>query len=202
MIKIIKENRKTISISVDRIGDVIVKAPKLLSDTAVSSFIKEKGDWIAKKQQKQAKIREFRDSFDFEKYIYILGEKTLPEQYNMFFSKSHTIGDFEKIYRQNAEMLPEMARKKAEELGLRLNNVKLTHSKRFWGSLDRHQNMKLNYKLIILPQEIVEYVIIHELCHGIQLNHSPKFWAEVKKYCPGYKKIKKALELYAFLLDK
>ena len=100
------------------------------------------------------------------------------------------------------QLLVPMAKNLAKQLNLQLSSVKLTRSHRFWGSLDRHKNMKLNYQLIVLPKELVQYVIIHELCHGVELNHSPKFWAEVKKYCPQYKKRKRELELYSFLLDE
>lgn len=201
MRKIIREKRKTLSISVDRDGNIIVKAPSKIKEADINKFCEEKSSWIEKQQKRQAKICAFKESFDFENYIYILGEKTKPEQINLSYAISKKHKNFDSIYSDLAQMLLPMAKEKAEELDFKLGTVKLTKSKRFWGSLDRQKNMKLNYKLVILPQRLVDYVIIHELCHGVELNHSPKFWELVKNHCPDYKKLKKELELYGFLFD-
>ncbi len=202
MRKILREKRKTISISIDRSGDLIIKTPSTIKESEIDKFCEEKSAWIEKQQQRQKKIREFKDSFDFDNFIYIFGEKTHPEQINLTYAISQKLKNFDSIYTDLAQNLIPMAKEKAKQLNFQLGTTKLTKSKHFWGSLDRQKNMKLNYKLVILPQRLIDYVIIHELCHGVELNHSPKFWALVKSYCPDYKKLKKELELYAFLFDE
>ena len=60
--------------------------------------------------------------------------------------------------------------------------------------------MKLNWKLLILPRNLAEYVVCHELCHSLHMNHQPKFWKAVEKICPDFKTRKKELSKYGFLL--
>lgn len=62
-----------------------------------------------------------------------------------------------------------------------------------WGSCSEHGNLNFNYKLLFLPPRIADYVIIHELCHLAELNHSPRFWSLVGEACPDYKKHRREL---------
>ena len=88
----------------------------------------------------------------------------------------------------------------SNETGLAYNEIKMINSVRVWGSFNTAGIMKLNWKLVLLPVQLIEYVICHELCHGLQMNHSSKFWENVSKICPDYKKHKKELYRYSFLL--
>ena len=65
-----------------------------------------------------------------------------------------------------------------------------------WGSCSSKHNLNFNWKLILAPPEALEYVVIHELCHLIHLNHSERFWAEVKKRMPEYESWKRWLKLH------
>ncbi len=106
-----------------------------------------------------------------------------------------------KLYLSEAEKhLPAMAAEISGQCGLKFLSLKLSNSKRNWGSFDRNGNMKLNFRLVMLPKPLIEYMIIHELCHGVHLNHSKAFWEEVKSHCPDYKKRKKQLDMYSFIL--
>lgn len=69
-----------------------------------------------------------------------------------------------------------------------------------WGSMNNKKEMRLNWKLIILPEKLIEYVIIHELCHIKYLNHSKLFWQEVSKYLPDYKSRRNNLKEYSFIM--
>ena len=77
----------------------------------------------------------------------------------------------------------ELARKNNFEI----NNVRVKDVKTRWGSCSSKRNINLNYKIIMAPKEVIEYVIIHELCHLKQMNHSEKFWKEVSNILPNYK---------------
>lgn len=71
--------------------------------------------------------------------------------------------------------------------------VAIKNQKTCWGSCSEYGNLNFNYKVIFLPEPIMDYVIVHELCHLVELNHSPAFWAHVERVLPDYKERKKLL---------
>ncbi len=72
----------------------------------------------------------------------------------------------------------------AEQYGFRYNSVKITSAKTRWGSCTSKQHLNFSYRLIMTPRDCIDYVIIHELCHLRQMNHSTKFWKEVAAIMP------------------
>jgi predicted metal-dependent hydrolase len=79
----------------------------------------------------------------------------------------------------------------------KLANVSLQHLKSRWGSCSSNANIKLNTALLFTSEEILEYVIIHELCHRVHMNHSSDFWNLVEQHCPNYKDIKKEIKRFS-----
>lgn len=82
----------------------------------------------------------------------------------------------------------ERVRIRAADVGVRPKNITLREQKTKWGSCSSLGNLNFNWKLIMAPPEALDYVVVHELCHLIEMNHSPAFWAQVEKHCPDYKK--------------
>ena len=77
----------------------------------------------------------------------------------------------------------------SRELGLPYKRVLIKRQKTRWGSCSRNGTISLNAKLLFLSPETVNYVMIHELCHRVELNHSPRFWRLVERHCPDYRRI-------------
>ena len=82
----------------------------------------------------------------------------------------------------------------AREMGVGYRRVSIRCQKTLWGSCTAKGNLSFNCLLMLLPEEVIRYVIIHELCHLREMNHSQKFWAEVQKYCPDYRRLRKQLK--------
>ena len=83
-----------------------------------------------------------------------------------------------------------------ETMNVPIQKVKLSLMKSQWGSCAPSGNISLNTALLFVPEELLEYVIIHELAHRVHANHSPRFWKLVEEHCPNYKKHRKALRKY------
>ena len=81
----------------------------------------------------------------------------------------------------------------AEELGFRINRVTIRNQRSRWGSCSSKRNISLNLKLLFVEPEQLRYVLVHELCHTKQMNHSPKFWRLVERFEPDAQRLRKSL---------
>ncbi len=82
---------------------------------------------------------------------------------------------------------PELVSRYANIIGVSYGRVTIRHQKTRWGSCSSKGNLNFNCLLMLAPQDVIEYVVVHELCHIKQMNHSKAFWAEVEKILPDYK---------------
>ena len=76
---------------------------------------------------------------------------------------------------------------------LRFRKVFIKNSKSRWGSCSERGNLNFNYKILFLPHEVQDYLIVHELCHLAHFNHSPQFWAEVARSTPNHRALRRQL---------
>lgn len=203
-IKLIKEKRKTIVLKVIDSNNAVLKVPKTISDKKIEEFLKSKENWLKKTSTRMKDNESFSTDFDFEKFIYLNGKPFVStKEISLEFDKLDSEGKKEEIRKYYLSMfwkLEELADKLSSETGLKYNEIKITDSVRIWGSYNSKRQMKLNFKLLILPENLIEYVIYHELCHSIHMNHKPQFWKDLEKICPNYKALKKELNKYSFVL--
>ncbi len=82
--------------------------------------------------------------------------------------------------------------------GFLVRRVSVKNHKRLWGSCSEKGNLNFNYRIIFLPSRLADYIIVHELCHLAELNHSPKFWALVSATMPEYLRLRRELRQYRF----
>ena len=196
--KIIKSNRKSISIQVTFDGELIVRAPYFCSEKAVDDFINRKANWIIKKRiealSSQYKPVEIQD----EKHIVILccdyeikltnNKKCEIVGNNLFVpsqnSKQILINFLKAIANSKLE---NRVRQIATSFGFSYSKISISTSKSCWGSCNQKNELRFTYKLMLCPAEIVDYIILHELCHTKVKSHSKSFWKLVQQTYPNYK---------------
>lgn len=172
--KIIYSNRKTISLSVSNELLVIVRAPKNASKKYINDFVLKHEDWIKNQIEIKKKINANR---------VILSDLQI-----------------EQVKKDAKILLTSRVLHFEEIMGVKSTGVKITSAKRQWGSCSGKNSLCFSYKTSLLPIELVDYVVVHELAHIIEKNHSAKFYAVVEKYLPDYKmRIAKIQEIGRFL---
>ncbi len=101
----------------------------------------------------------------------------------------------EQWYRtEAAKLIYDIAEKLSYKTGIGYRRISIRGQKTRWGSCSRKKNLSFNWKLIMAPEPVVEYVVIHELLHLREMNHSKRFWELVAQYCPGWREKKKWLK--------
>ncbi len=165
-IEIIKSNRKTIAIEVRTDLRVIVRAPKRASNREIMKFVEQKQDWIAK-HLAQMQIRY---------------EEVWRRKEELF-----TDDDIRKMKDEAKKIIPDRVKYYADIMGVTFGKITIKNQKTRWGSCSSKGNLNFNCLLMLTPERVRDYVVIHELCHLRQMNHSKLFWAEVEKVMPDYK---------------
>ena len=163
---IIRIDRKTIAIQIQPDGNVVVRAPKRMRMEEIKRFVESKAEWIEK---------------------HLLNRTTFNQ---------------EKLTDQEMKMLREKARAVVTEkvqyyaplIGVTYNQIAIRAQHTRWGSCSSKGNLNFNCLLALVPMEVLDYVVVHELCHRKELNHSDRFWNEVAKILPDYKCRKKWLK--------
>lgn len=212
-IQIIRKKRKTLTIRISDKGEVIVSCPLTYSDKDVKKIIEQKQNWI---NNALIKVNEkFKRNELFYSYSKIL---FFGKEYNVVFrenslwigdrrisnsrSNSNIINILKKwLHEQAKTYLNAFLTQLSTQTGINYKNFSLISARKKWGSCDNHGEIRLNYKLIMLKPEYIQYVCIHELCHIKHLNHSKNFWTTVEKFCSNYKKIREQMKEFSFCLE-
>ena len=212
-------NRKNISIKIDRKGKLIVSAPKNADLDKVFNFVKQKEKWITEKQtQILSTLNLNSDLINYEEVLFlgkkypvifiknqteiVLTETALCVPISLNFSRERIIKQLKHFYISNAEViLIDRAKELLKYLNLSCKSISIINSKAKWGMCDSNKNIYLNYKLMFLSHNLIDYVILHEITHLIELNHSQNFYNELKKVLPNYKQYQQKLKKCGFLLN-
>ena len=212
--KIIRSHRRSMALIISDKGELVVRAPMRLSYDRIYSFIKEKEKWILTKQKEVENKNLINSDVLTNKNIVFLGTK-----YKVVYMEG-----IKKIELSEKEILIPIAFKGvsaklkqwftkhakkilverleffANVMQLDYAGVTICNSKTKWGSCDSNRNIKLNFRLIMLPHKTLDYVIVHELSHILEMNHSKEFYKIVSAIMPSYKLHQKILKENNYLL--
>lgn len=207
--EIVRSKRKTLAMTVDKNGRVIVRAPLKYPIEEIERFVGSKSEWLEKhtsaaNDRNSERIRrlsappealpflgELVSVVNEQPYGYSDGCFKLPENRSL----ESLIPYLRKLYMNIAkETLAKRTALLADRMNIRINAVKINSAKTRWGSCSAQKNINLSWKLIAADSKLIDYVIVHELCHTMHMNHSPSFWAEVERYIPDYIERREALK--------
>ncbi len=215
-----RTTRRTVSLKISADG-LVIHAPKRISQTHLESLLLAKADWIGKKlaaHKEKAQANKI-DAIQWQngEPLLLLGNdisleikqdarnKTLTFATGVLTVMQTNINDTTTIQRKviqwyQKQAMPDFARRLevlSAKLGVATPQLFLTNAKSRWGSCNNRQQIRLNWRLMLAPPHIINYVICHELAHLKEMNHSAKFWAVVASIYPDYKQAEKDLKIWS-----
>lgn len=159
-----KARRMRLTIYCD--GSLVATVPRRYSPETLESFILEKAEWILRKI-------EYFQGFENKSFW-----KNDPADYEKYKNEALALA-LRRVYYFN------------QFYGHNCANISIRNQKTRWGSCSRNGNLSFNYKIVFLPPHLADYIIVHEICHLRQFNHSADFWALVEKTIPNYRDLRR-----------
>ena len=159
-VNLIRCRRKSVGIQIERSGEITVRAPLRMPEAEIMKVLESKRSWIEKTLQK-VELREQEPKL--------------------------TRAEVDALADQALKVIPPKVAERAKQIGVTYGRITIRNQKTRWGSCSAQGNLNFNCLLMLCPEDVIDYVIVHELCHRKELNHSPRFWAEVERVLPDYK---------------
>lgn len=158
--RVIRSDRKSVSIRVSPDGVVEVRCPRWMPEPQIREVVQKHRGWIQTHLEKAAQI------------------PRLPP---------FTVEEVERMADEALQVIPPRVKHFAQLLGVRVGRITVRNQLTKWGSCSSKGNLNFNCVLVLSPPEVLDYVVVHELCHRKHMDHSPAFWTEVAKLIPDYK---------------
>ncbi len=173
-VTIIRSNRKTVAIQINPDLSLTVRAPMYASQREIERILKEKEGWIRKH------IEQIREREAYSKEMQESQGKSANRDYL-------TNEEIHKLAENALEYIPGRVHYFAKQISVTYGKITIRNQRTRWGSCSSKGNLNFNCLLMLTPPDVIDYVVVHELCHRKEMNHSKKFWAEVEKTLPNYK---------------
>ena len=161
---LIRSDRSTCQIQVKRDGSVVVRAPRRMPERDIMRFVSEKEAWIENALRKVAAAKESSDA-----------------------AEPLSDADIKALADRALDHIPGRVAYFAPIVGVDHGRITIRNQRTRWGSCSGKKNLNFNCLLMLTPDAVIDYVVVHELCHLKEMNHSPHFWAEVERVIPDYK---------------
>ena len=163
-VELVRSQRKTLALYITADGRVQVRSPMRTPHSVIQAFVEQHREWIESHlSARQDKLQEAAE----------LGTLR-PEE-------------LEDLKKRAKKVIPARAAWYAPLVGVRFGRISIRTQRSRWGSCSGKGNLNFNCLLMLAPAEVLDYVVVHELCHLLEMNHSPRFWAQVERVCPNWK---------------
>ena len=216
---LLRSNRKTIAIRITEKGTVEVRAPYKISESEIDRLVHTKETWIMEHLEARKQINEQKSTFSLN-----YGDSVLfmGKEYPICAKSGHSVGFDEscfympenlndreikfaviQIYKMLAKnVLTDKVIKYARKMLVIPTDVKINSAKKRWGSCSGKNSINFSWRLIMAQDDIIDYVVIHELAHICEHNHSIRFWTIVENILPDYKEKQEGLKILQRRLSK
>lgn len=213
-----KKRRKSVAILVTPLQEIIVRAPQRTSDRYIKDLIEKSRGWIQKKlanlavEQPQAKrVWKTGEIFSYLGNSYTLEVWSIPSKKASCELMAETLflkclfpteavnikKTLERWYRKEAEiLLKERTLHFTEIMGVVPREIIIKQQKNRWGSCDSHNIIRYNWKVIMAPADLIDYLVVHELAHIREKNHGKAFWEYVASILPDYQERRRRLKSF------
>ena len=178
-VEVVYSNRKSVAIQIKPDGTVVLRAPYGVPKRELNRILEEKSAWI------EAHLQEITERKAEQKDIPKFSMQEIKE-----------LADKALVY------IPERVKYYAPIVGVNYTRITIRNQKTRWGSCSSKGNLNFNYRLFYLPEELLDYVVVHELAHRRYMNHSRQFWQEVGTYFPQYEQCRQRFSDYKFLSEE
>lgn len=169
--ELIRSSRKTIAIQIRKDASVVVRAPQHTPKQEIDWFVADHADWI-------------------QKHTEAVKKRMLEEEP----SNALSMDQIRELANKALIVIPPRTAHYAAIMGVSYGRITIRNQKTRWGSCSAKGNLNFNCLLMLMPEEILDYVIVHELAHLREMNHSPQFWAIVEEVLPDYQERKQWLK--------
>ncbi len=213
--------RRRVTITVERDCSVVVHVPEGTSDEKIRQIVASKRQWIYEKTNHPQKYRNLphppgKELVSGESVLYLgrqyrieivetgLTEIQFAQRFlipaSQVWKRVETLREW--YIRRAKEKIVPRVKQHAQQLGVEVAEVKIVDNRYRWGSCTPNNNVNLNWRLIKAPMFVIDYVIIHELAHLVEANHTPGFWNIIRAQTPTMDKAKAWLKEYGQLLEQ
>lgn len=201
--KLIRSRRRTVGLIINHRAELVVRAPHWIGLNYINNFVAQRQSWIKKHQQKilqcgqAAQKKEFKPG---ERFLYLGREYILKISNGGEIALNEYLYFPQKFFKDPRQKMiawyinqarGEFTRRAefySQLTGWRFKFLKISRARTRWGSCGAKNSINLNWRLILAPIEIIDYVVVHELAHTVEKNHSKRFWDRVEEFKPDYKK--------------
>lgn len=214
-ISIQRSNRRTVSLRISPDGSILVQAPTLMPTIFIDAFIRQHEEWIRKKistLQPALKVKK-KQFVEGEEFLYLGIPHTLTiGSYSQILVKDNILyfprvlqfriqKELSQWYIQQAkDIIHQHLSWNAKTMDVKYKEVYFSDTKSKWGSCSHDNTLQFNWRLIMAPRLVLNYVVVHELAHIKEKNHSQHFWKHVELASPSYKQHRKWLKTYGATL--
>lgn len=196
-VTVIKSRRRSLVLEIINKGDIVVKAPYIISGSRIKSFLQSRSGWIS------SRLRQIDKSI--KEYPLTPGSK-IPfkgKDIELFILDSKDIKkELKDWYKTRArEEITTLVNRYSKLLKVNVNRIYIREQKTRWGSCSSKGNLSFNWKIILTRPELINYLVIHEMCHMIHMNHSKEYWKLVSVYDRDYRRHRKELNESGYYLS-